>query len=129
MFTKENILYSDAYKFLKHKIHKSVSLTASLKQYKEEDFEELPMKDPLDASKMGNYVCFQNRLFLVKVKDFTYAGIKTSIIKSRYSDDDQMALILNKDRSKEDAMLFNKMQEWRDFAGSIARKVAKDLEV
>jgi hypothetical protein len=40
---------------------------------------------------------------------------------SRYSNDDQMALILNNGKSEQDTLLYNKMQEWREWAGVIAR--------
>jgi hypothetical protein len=44
----------------------------------------------------------------------TYEQLKTKYIKKIFSNDDQIALILNKDKSPEDLELFNKMQEWRD---------------
>lgn len=47
----------------------------------------------------------------------TYAYIKTFIIKLRYSNDDQIAIILNNDEAK-----MAKMQEWREYASYIAKK-------
>ena len=58
-----------------------------------------------------------------------YVGIKTKIIKMKYSNDDQIAIILNKDNSAEDLELYNKMQNWRDWAGEFAREVVKLLNV
>ena len=43
------------------------------------------------------------------------------MIKLRYSNDDQLALMLNKDNSEEDKMYYDKMQEWREFSGHIAK--------
>jgi hypothetical protein len=36
--------------------------------------------------------------------------------------------MLNKDESEEDAFLFNKMQEWRAWAGIIAKEIVKILQ-
>lgn len=47
----------------------------------------------------------------------SYSEIKTFIIKLHYSNDDQIAIMLNNDENK-----MNQMQEWREYAASIARK-------
>lgn len=52
-----------------------------------------------------------------------YDGVKTKLITSRYSNDDQMALILNHGKSDEDTEFFDKMQAWRDWAGLLAKKI------
>ena len=56
-------------------------------------------------------------------RGWSYADIKTFIIKLHYTDDDQTAIILNylddpikhKDR-------YDRMQEWRKYASEVARK-------
>ena len=50
------------------------------------------------------------------------------MIKLRYSNDDQLALILNKDNSEEDTELYNKMQEWREWSGTFAKLVMAKIE-
>lgn len=35
--------------------------------------------------------------------------------------------MLNKDNSEEDLLLFNKMQEWREWSGFIAKKIVSVL--
>jgi hypothetical protein len=52
-----------------------------------------------------------------------YSDYKKDIIKKRYSNDDQIAIILNKDDSEEDQMRYQKMMEWREFASFFAKKV------
>ena len=42
--------------------------------------------------------------------------------------DDQIALMLNKDNSEEDAMLYDKMQEWREWSGRFAKEVMIKIE-
>lgn len=121
MFTKGNILYSEPYKYLKVKDRSIFGLMFNLDSYSEEDFEEIDIDRPLQIEISKGRVYWQNNLFFIKPTLWTYAGVKTSIIKSRYSDDDQMALILNKDNSEEDTMLYTKMQEWREFASEVAK--------
>ena len=50
------------------------------------------------------------------------------MIKTRYSNDDQIALMLNEASSEEDKFYFSKMQEWRDWAGWFAKEVMKVVE-
>lgn len=119
MFTKGNTIYADAYKYLKHKNRNIIALSI---QGSADDFEELPMNDLLDVTSDGSMVFWNNRKFATRPDDFTKEGIKTRIIKSRYSNDDQLAIILNKDNSETDAMYYQKMQEWREFAAFVAKK-------
>lgn len=119
MFTKENIVYADAYKYLKHKERNIIALSI---QGSADDFEELPMNDPLDVETDGSMVLWNNRQFATRPDTFTKEGIKTRIIKSRYSNDDQIAIMLNKDNNEADTMYYQKMQEWREFAAFIAQK-------
>lgn len=55
--------------------------------------------------------------------NMTYEQLKAKYVKRLFSNDDQIAIMLNKDRSAEDAELFDKMQEWRDWCGVLAKKV------
>lgn len=55
----------------------------------------------------------------------TYGDYKTSIIKGRYSNDDQIAIMLNKDNSEEDLEKYNRMQAWREWAAKLARLITE----
>lgn len=48
----------------------------------------------------------------------TYASLKARLVKRRYSNDDQIAVMLNDD---EEAM--EKMQEWREWCARLAHKI------
>ena len=52
-----------------------------------------------------------------------YATVKTEMIKKRYSNDDQIAIMLNAQLSEEDKIYYDKMQEWREFSGYIAKSI------
>lgn len=80
---------------------------------------------PIDISNLtidGKYLCFD--IFKWKHNGiFTYADAKRFLVSKRYSNDDQIAIILNKDDSEEDALAYDKMQEWRAWASLVAHKV------
>lgn len=120
MFTKGNIIYADAFKFLKHKERNIIALSV---KGSADDYEELSMNEPLDVIVSANMVFWNNRMFANHPSELNKEGVKTSIIKSRYSNDDQLAIMLNKDNDKTAAMYFQKMQEWREFASFIARSI------
>ena len=48
----------------------------------------------------------------------TYASLKTRLVKRRYSNDDQIAIMLN-----DDAEAMEKMQEWRAWSARLAHKI------
>lgn len=124
MFQKGNKVYAEVGNYLRHKTKRMIGLTIVGNI---EDFEEMPLNVPLDVVVEKDMFFFNNRMFACKPEEMDYAGIKTKIITSRYSNDDQMALILNHGKSEEDTELFNKMQEWRDWAGEVAKIVTKEI--
>lgn len=124
MFQKGNKVYAEVGNYLRHKTKRIIGLMVVGNI---EDYEEHPLNDPLDIKVENGNIYFNKRMFLCVPETMDYAGIKTKIITSRYSNDDQMALILNHDKSEEDTELFNKMQEWRDWAGEVAKKVGNAI--
>ena len=120
MFTKGNIVYSDAFKYLKHKERNIIALSV---KGSADDYEELLMNDPLDVEVYKGMVFWNNRKFVNYPSILTKEGVKTSIIKSRYSNDDQIAIMLNRDDNEDAAMYFLKMQEWRRFAAQVAGEI------
>ncbi|HJG13298.1 MAG TPA: hypothetical protein K8V07_15400 [Bacteroides xylanisolvens] len=120
MFTKGDMVYADAYKYLRHKNKNIIALSF---KGSADEFEEVEMTLPVEVKKEGNMLFWEGRKFAVIPEKMEYASIKERIIKSRYSNDDQIAIMLNRERSEEDNVLYQKMQEWREFAAEIAKKV------
>ena len=120
MYTDKNILYAEPFHFLKHFSRPVNCLSVPADAYNHEDFEELPISSPIVVEIVGNKVYFENRKFCFIIKRFSYDDIVEQIIKSRYSNDKQLAVMLNKDRSDEAISDFNRMQLWRMFAKSFA---------
>lgn len=72
----------------------------------------------------GKYIKYSNGLIKeIYNPNESYDQIKARIIKRLFSNDDQIAIILNKEDSEEDLLLYNKMQEWRAWAGVVAKKI------
>jgi hypothetical protein len=120
MFQKGNKVYAEVGNYLRHKTKRMIGLTIVGNI---EDFEEIPLNKPLDIVVENGMFYFNNRMFACKPETMDYTGIKTKLITSRYSNNDQMALILNHGKSDEDTELFDKMQEWRDWCGLLAKKI------
>lgn len=80
---------------------------------------------PIDLTSLtidDKYLCFD--IFKWKHDGIhTYAEAKRFVISKRYSNDDQIAIMLNIDDSKEDALAFSKMQKWRAWAAVVAHKI------
>lgn len=118
MYVKGNRVYADAYKYLKHKERNIVALSI---KGNPDDYEEVSMDMPLEVKVNGNMISWNKGMFMKNVSGLSYEGIKSTIIKSRYSNDDQIAIMLNKDESEEKRMYFDKMQQWREFAAGLTK--------
>lgn len=130
MFTKDGIIYSEAFKYLYDPQMNAVAF-----QFPQGDgWEERPLPEDFDieieeeigegGSVTGHKAYFADRLFIAQLpKELGYGSVKTAIIQRRYSNDDQLALMLNRENSEESESLYQKMQEWRNFAAYFARRV------
>lgn len=120
MFTKGDMVYADAYKYLRHKNKNIIALSF---KGSADDFEEVEMTLPIEVETDGDMLFFERRKFAVIPERMEYAAVKERIIKSRYSNDEQIAIMLNKDIGREGSVYYQKMQEWREFATEVARIV------
>lgn len=115
MIKQDDIIKADEDKILLYKPENKLwGKAARLANYKghtltEKDFEEV------DDSE---FECIDNVWY--DFRNMSYAAIKTFIIKLHYSNDDQIAIILNNDKDK-----MRDMQEWREYATTIAKKYNK----
>lgn len=102
LYIPENIIWGKAARLVEYKGHK---LTI-------EDFNEVSESE---------FECIDNVWY--DFRNHTYAYIKTFIVKLHYSNDDQIALMLNyQDNPEKYNDVYITMQEWRDYAGRIAKK-------
>lgn len=122
MYKKRNVVYADAYKYL---VHKSKGIVSFAQSGDESEFEEKEFPTPIKIIDEGSG--FYSIQGVPKVKFYfsksDYATVKTEMIKKQYSNDDQIAIMLNDQLSEEDKMYYDKMQEWREFSGHIAKLI------
>ena len=105
MYTDKNIVYADPGKYLKYKNQIAFQLSAS------EGIIECDLNID-DLYIKNNIALYNNSLCAQPVhSNYTYADYKRDIIKKRYSNDDQIAIILNKEDSEEDLIRYNRMME------------------
>ena len=70
----------------------------------------------------------KNKIAQKIIKNGDYGDYKKAIIQKKYSNDDQIAIILNKDSGlEEDLFAYQKMQEWREWASTVAKKIMEVL--
>lgn len=116
MFTINNTIYADAGNILIGDNKVGYQFIG-----KESEFKEQKIKYD-DINIKGSFIKYDNgRLLELIPKQPSYGYFKSCIIKKRYSNDDQIAILLNKDSSEEDLLKYNKMQEWRDWASILAK--------
>lgn len=121
MYTDKGYVYSDAGKILVsgNFIGYSVKADSSL-------VDNITEEDVIldDIILDGDFIRYNNgRIIQSYSKNNTYADWKTKIIKWRYSNDDQIAILINKDNSEDDAAKYGRMQAWREYAAKLARKI------
>lgn len=118
MYQIKNKIYADAGFVLKHNNKISYNFTdIDLKDVCEIkiDLEDMFIK--------GNFIVYSNGLLKEINSCKTYGEWKSKIIHKQFNNDDQIAIMLNKEDSEEDLLLYNKMQEWRKWAGVVAKKI------
>lgn len=112
MFTHNDSIYADAGKVLvsKSKIGYKLPLGTSPVEEKDIDVSALSIRGRLIVGDVQ----------ILNHPTFTFDQWKAHIIKWRYTNDDQIAIMLNKDNSSEDTLYYNKMQEWRGWSSTLA---------
>ena len=70
----------------------------------------------------------KNKIAQRIIKNGNYGDYKKAIVQKKYSNDDQIAIMLNKDSGlEEDLFAYQKMQEWREWASTVAKKIMEIL--
>ena len=119
MYKIRNKVYADAGSILIGKNKRGYSFLGEVS-----DFSEKAIR--LDDMKVdGQFLVYSDGLIReLYDPSATYEQLKAKYVKRLFSNDDQIAIMLNKDKSAADAELYEKMQEWREWCGMLAKKVA-----
>lgn len=126
MYKVRNKVYTDAGYILIGNRRVGYSFEGELSEFKQEKIVINDMKV------VGNLLVYsKGRIKEAYDTSATYEQLKAKYVKRLFSNDDQIAIMLNRGRSPEDDVLYDKMQEWRDWCGVLAKKVVglKDINL
>ena len=123
MYKKNGKIYASAWHYLRHKTKKVVAQSVDEHASSAEDFEEVALERPGTFEVRGGRLWWGGGLFTCRLGALTYAAVKDAVVRSRYSEADQIAVMLNRENGGEDAALYDEMQRWRDFAAAAAKAV------
>ena len=118
MYKVRDKVYADAGKILIGQNRRGYVFQGELSEFSEEEV-------LIDDMKIeGIFLIYSNgKIREMYDSNATYESLKAKYVKRHYSNDDQIAIMLNHGRSEEDNMVFDKMQEWREWCGVLAKKV------
>ena len=123
MYKIKDIVYSDAGKLLVGRNRVGYAFSGEPGDFIEKDI----TLDDMTVD--GGYVRYGGGLVrqIIHSDAMTYAALKAEMVKRRYSLDDQIAVMLNKDDDAESALAYEKMQEWREWSGRVAKAIIETL--
>lgn len=118
MYKIRDKVYADAGYILVGKNRRGYVFKGELEEFTEQ-------KITIDDMRVeGSFLHYSNDSILeLYSPNATYEELKAKIVKRLFTNDDQIAIMLNKGRSEQDDLVFDKMQEWRDWAGTLAKKI------
>lgn len=123
MYTLKGIVYAEAGYLVRGRNMLGFCLEGA-----ESEFTESPIITS-DLAYDGMGITFNNGMFYWDITGVdSYPKAKKYLVEKRYSNDDQIAIILNKDDGEAEALAFDKMQEWRAWAGQLARQIVARIE-
>lgn len=118
MYKVRDKVYADAGKILIGQNKRGYVFQGELSEFSEEDI----IIDDMRIE--GKFLIYSNgRIRELYDASATYESLKAKYVKRHFSNDDQIAIMLNHGRSEDDNMAFDKMQEWREWCGVLAKKV------
>lgn len=118
MYQIKNVIYADAGFILKYKN----KIAYNFRDVDTKDVSEIAINLD-DMFLKNNKIMYSNGLLMEIKSCNTYAGWKSKMVNKQFTNDDQIAIILNKEDSEEDRLLYDKMQKWREWSGKFAKKI------
>lgn len=120
MYTRQDYTYAEAGFILKGRNIMAFSAPSEMGPFEEV---EIGLDDMTVTDDLISFDIFSWRNPGVR----TYADAKKFVVGKRYSNDDQIAIILNREDSLDATLAYEKMQEFRDWASIVARKIMEVL--
>ena len=119
MYKIGNKTYADAGHYLKRGSSVGYAFTDNGEEVKE-------VKVRLDDMRVsGSLIIWSDgSLAQMVIPRGEYGDYKKAVVQKKYSNDDQIAIMLNKDSGNDDDQVaYRKMQEWREWASVVAHKI------
>ena len=85
------------------------------------EYIEKPIESPKKAPIDGYVQILPNRLMKIDVNDMS--NLKQTLIHFLYTNDEQLAIILNKDNDEHDMDMYILMQNWRTFLSKYVKEI------
>ena len=115
MFIKSNMIYSEAGYILKCDNKRAFQMPYDSSK----EYIEIPID--ITNTKIESVMFNMDGVVFRNNEKYDYGQWKANIIKKRYSNDDQIAIMLNRG-DEESNMIYNKMMQWREYASILAKK-------
>jgi hypothetical protein len=129
MFSKNNILYADAGKYLINGLTVGSTMPLDLKDGAMEL--DIDLSD-LEIRGFNDYkvaVCTSDLVSFPVASGGTYDDVRDGIIEMRYEDNERTLIMLNKDNSDEDAQSYQQLVNWISFSETVATAICKKLNI
>lgn len=118
MYTIRGYVYADAGKILIGKNKIGYKLKGEL-----DDFTESEINIDDMTVESGMFIYDSGRIREISRTDLGYAELKAHLVKKMFTNDDQIAIILNRYDSESDSILYDKMQQYRNWCSRLAKKM------
>ena len=118
MYTIRGYVYADAGRILIGKNKIGYKLKGEL-----DDFTESEINIDDMTMESGMFIYDSGRIREIARTNLSYAELKAHLVKTMFTNDDQIAIILNRYDSESDSILYDKMQQYRSWCSKLAKKM------
>lgn len=118
MYTIRGYVYADAGRILIGKNKIGYKLKGKLDDFTES---EINIDDMIIES--GMFIYDSGRIREIARTNLGYAELKAHLVKKMFTNDDQIAIMLNRYDSESDSILYDKMQQYRSWCSRLAKKM------
>lgn len=118
MYTIRNYVYADAGRILIGKNKIGYKFKGEL-----DDFTESEINIDDMTLESGMFIYNSGRIREISRINLGYAELKAHLVKKMFTNDDQIAIMLNRYDSESDGILYDKMQKYRTWCSRLAKKM------
>lgn len=123
MYTKDKRIYADAGKYLKNGLTVGISMEIEMLDGIEEIDVDL---NDLNIRRSGEYtiaVCSGEKVSYLIPSSPTFDSVKKTVLSHRFSEEEQLSIVVNKEFSDEGREDYERLQAWSDFAEKVTKAI------